>query len=53
MRRRCGHADRGLAVREPLGYRDGMPSDAPTLHRTPFHAYHLEHGGRMVEFAGW
>lgn len=44
---------RGLAVREPLGYRDEMPTEATKLHRTPFHAYHLEHGGRMVDFAGW
>lgn len=24
-----------------------------TLLRTPFHAFHLEHGGKMVDFAGW
>ncbi|MFZ9692462.1 MAG: glycine cleavage system aminomethyltransferase GcvT, partial [Phycisphaerales bacterium] len=30
-----------------------MSTDASQLHRTPFHAYHLEHGGRMVDFAGW
>ncbi len=30
-----------------------MPTDAPTLLKTPFHSYHLEHGGRMVEYAGW
>ena len=30
-----------------------MSTDAPTLLKTPFHAYHLEHGGRMVDFAGW
>ncbi len=26
---------------------------AATLHRTPFHSFHLAHGGRMVDFAGW
>ncbi len=34
-----------------------MPTaSAPTpvsLLKTPFHAYHLEHGGKMVDFAGW
>ena len=24
-----------------------------TLHRTPFHQYHVKHGARMVEFVGW
>jgi aminomethyltransferase len=24
-----------------------------TLLRTPFHQYHLDHGGKMVDFAGW
>jgi len=24
-----------------------------TLARTPLHAWHVEHGGRMVDFAGW
>jgi aminomethyltransferase len=24
-----------------------------TLRRTPFHGFHLEHGGKMVDFAGW
>ncbi len=24
-----------------------------TLHRTPFHEYHVRHGARMVEFVGW
>jgi aminomethyltransferase len=24
-----------------------------TLHRTPFHQYHVQHGARMVEFVGW
>lgn len=27
-------------------------ADAPLL-RTPFHQYHLDHGGKMVPFAGW
>jgi aminomethyltransferase len=32
-----------------------MTSTAPseTLRRTPFHEYHVRHGARMVEFAGW
>jgi aminomethyltransferase len=24
-----------------------------TLHRTPFHQYHVQQGAKMVEFAGW
>ena len=24
-----------------------------TLNRTPFYQFHLDHGARMVEFAGW
>ena len=24
-----------------------------TLNRTPFHAFHVDHGARMVDFAGW
>jgi len=27
-------------------------TEAPLL-RTPFHQYHLDHGGKMVPFAGW
>ncbi len=23
------------------------------MNQTPFHSYHLEHGGKMVDFAGW
>lgn len=29
-----------------------MPTPAPLL-QTPLHAWHVEHGGRMVDFAGW
>jgi len=25
----------------------------PELHRSPFHAFHLRAGGKMVEYAGW
>ena len=25
----------------------------PTLIRSPFHQFHIEHGAKMVEFAGW
>ncbi|QDT01209.1 glycine cleavage system aminomethyltransferase GcvT [Adhaeretor mobilis] len=25
----------------------------PSLSHTPLHAWHVEHGGRMVDFAGW
>lgn len=28
-------------------------TSAPALLRTPFHKFHLEHGGKMVDFAGW
>ncbi len=27
--------------------------DTTTLNRTPFHAFHVDHGARMVDFAGW
>ncbi len=27
--------------------------DNPPLLRTPFHSFHVEHGAKMVEFAGW
>jgi len=30
-----------------------MADDTTALLKTPFHAYHLEQGGRMVDFAGW
>lgn len=30
-----------------------MANDTPSLLKTPFHAYHVEQGGRMVDFAGW
>jgi len=30
-----------------------MATDSPAMLKTPFHAYHLEQGGRMVDFAGW
>lgn len=30
-----------------------MANDTSSLLKTPFHAYHLEQGGRMVDFAGW
>lgn len=26
---------------------------APGLLRTPFHDFHIQHGGKMVDFAGW
>jgi aminomethyltransferase len=26
---------------------------APQLKKTPFHAFHLEHGAKMVDFVGW
>ncbi|MHC5003192.1 MAG: glycine cleavage system aminomethyltransferase GcvT [Planctomycetota bacterium] len=28
-------------------------STSTELHRTPFHQFHLDHGAKMVEFAGW
>jgi len=28
-------------------------ADSPALARTPFHQYHVDHGGKMVDFAGW
>lgn len=28
-------------------------TESPSLNRTPFHQYHVDHGGRMVDFAGW
>jgi len=28
-------------------------ADAPNLARTPFHQYHVEQGGKLVDFAGW
>ncbi len=33
----------------------GMPETAPDkpLLKTPLHQYHLDHGARMVEYAGW
>ncbi len=30
-----------------------IATESPSLNRTPFHQYHLDHGGRMVDFAGW
>lgn len=27
--------------------------DSSAAARTPFHGFHLEHGGKMVDFAGW
>ncbi len=30
-----------------------MTSTAPTLARTPFYDLHVDHKGRMVEYAGW
>lgn len=30
-----------------------MANDTSSLLKTPFHAYHVEQGGRMVDFAGW
>jgi aminomethyltransferase len=35
------------------GYRPVMATTAAPLLKTPFHSYHRELGGRMVEFAGW
>ena len=29
------------------------PPDAPPLLRTPFHAFHEEHGATLIDFAGW
>jgi len=28
-------------------------TESASLQKTPFHRYHLEHGGKMVPFAGW
>jgi aminomethyltransferase len=30
-----------------------MTTTATELLRTPFHDYHVEHGGKLVDFAGW
>ncbi len=30
-----------------------MNDDSTSLARTPLHAWHVEHGGRMVPFGGW
>jgi aminomethyltransferase len=30
-----------------------MTTTATELLRTPFHDFHVEHGGKMVDFAGW
>jgi len=30
-----------------------MANDTSSLLKTPFHAYHVEQGGRRVDFAGW
>ncbi len=32
---------------------DAAPTDAAPPRRTPLHALHLEHGAKMVPFAGW
>jgi aminomethyltransferase len=31
----------------------GIAATSATLLRTPLHQYHVDHGGKMVEFAGW
>jgi aminomethyltransferase len=31
----------------------GLLRDMSELSRTPLHAFHIAHGGRMVDFAGW
>ncbi|MFK7961793.1 MAG: glycine cleavage system aminomethyltransferase GcvT [Phycisphaerales bacterium] len=50
--RSTGGAAGTVAARRPAGYPRGM-TDTAQLLRTPFHAYHLEKGGKMVPFAGW
>lgn len=45
--------DRAAAAAAANGSRRCLASDAASLKKTVLHDFHVEHGGKMVPFAGW